>query len=102
MEEVIIGKNIAVLDGVVRVHVTKLNSWLTVKAQRHELGTGLTVEPADILVVDIPVEGAQKGGPITPEQAAYVLQTTLRMTIPTATVFVENANEDFTKQENSF
>lgn len=92
-------KSASVRDGEVLFTINKLGGWADVSANRHKLNTGVSLEPVGSLVVSLPVEEIKEGDILTIEQVAQLLQDTLKLTIPTCRVFVEQANDDFKKED---
>ena len=86
-----VGLEVEKVDGV-RLQVVKLGGWLDVQANRHKLTTGITFAPMNTMCVNLPVEVE---GDLTIEQLAELLKKTLEIYVPTAKVFVNQAEIDF-------
>lgn len=82
-------------DDNIYLRIVKLGGWTDVLANRHKLSTGISLEPIDNLMVVMPIKDLEGSTELTIDQAAQLLQDTLKLTLPTCRVFVEQANDDF-------
>lgn len=90
----VLADNGAIQNGYALLHVDKLGGWLTVKVDRHEMTTGVTLRPVLGMSVKIPLD-IKEGDCITIEQLAEILKKNLEAALPACEIFVNQATNDF-------
>ena len=97
-----LSERVATKDGSVSALISKWGIWGDISSNRHSAKIGLNFVPYGILVVDIPVDGAEEEKSINVEQVAELLKSSLEVVLPSCNVFVDRANDDFGDKEDSF
>ena len=99
LQDITIGDKVLVTDGMIAFTIESMGVWIDPACDFNKARVGYRMHPTLNLEIAVPVTGVKEGEPVSPEQAAQILEAFMASLLPACKVFVTAVSGQFGYRE---